>query len=446
MSTRRFRASRRRFIQSTASVAALACVPYTFTANAQESAAPKSPNERWRIGSIGMRYQGSVITREALAFGDVVAICDVDRHVREQARASFGSTAQIYENYIDLIARDDIDVVLIGTPDHWHAKMVIDVCRAGKDVYVEKPLTLTVDEGRILNQVVKETGRVVQVGSWQRSDARFRQAVEMVHAGRIGKLTKVTVLMGKNTVGGPFEVQSVPKHFNWDLWQGQTPDVPYTPERSHYTFRWWYEYAGGEMTDTGAHHLDIAQWGIGMQRSGPVEIVGTAKFPELENGFNVATDYHAIYRYANGVELEVLDRPRGEHNRSGVMFEGEEGRIFVNRGTIAGRPVEELSNKPFGRGDFRLYEFDNLSRPELSGKIDAIKNHMGNFYDCTLSRKTPISDVISQHRSATLCHLGNIAQRMGRPLRWDPDAEQFVDAPDADRLLRREQRKGYEVV
>lgn len=445
MATRGFVNSRRRFIQSSASLAALACVPYTSTSDAQEKAAPKSPNERWRIGSIGMRYQGSVITREALAFGDVVAICDVDRHVREQARASFGSTAKIYENYNDLIARNDIDVVLIGTPDHWHAKMVIDACRAGKDVYVEKPLTLTVDEGKILNRVVKETGRVVQVGSWQRSDARFRQAVEMVQAGRIGKLTKVTVLMGKNTVGGPFEVRPVPKHFNWDLWQGQTPDVPYIPERSHYTFRWWYEYAGGEMTDTGAHHLDIAQWGIGMQDSGPVEIVGTAKFPKVENGFNVAIDYHALYRYSNGVELEVLDSPRGEHNRNGVMFEGEEGRIFVNRGTIAGRPVEELAKKPFGRGDYRLYDFDNTSRPELSGKIDAIKNHMGNFYDCTVSRKTPISDVVSQHRSATLCHLGNIAQRIGRPLRWDPQAEQFVDAPEADKLLRREQRKGYEV-
>ena len=155
--------------------------------------------------------------------------------------------------------------------------MVIDACRAGKDVYVEKPLTLTVEEGKILNRVVKETGRVVQVGSWQRSDARFRQAVEMVHAGRIGKLTKVTVLMGKNTVGGPFQPQPVPRHFNWNLWQGQTPDVPYLAERGHYTFRWWYEYSGGEMTDTGAHHLDIAQWGIGLQHSGPVEIVGTAR-------------------------------------------------------------------------------------------------------------------------------------------------------------------------
>ena len=437
--------SRRQFIQRSAGATALAFVPYTFTSGAEDATTPKSANDRWRIGSIGMRYQGSVITREALPFGDVVAICDVDRHVREQARASFGSTAQIYENYTDLLARKDLDVVLIGTPDHWHAKMVIDACRAGKDVYCEKPLTLTVDEGKRLGQVVKETGRVVQIGSWQRSDARFRQAVEMVQAGRIGKLKKATVLMGKNTVSASFATQPVPKHFNWNLWQGPTPDTAYIPERSHYTFRWWYEYSGGEMTDTGAHHLDIAQWGIGMQHSGPVEIVGTAKYPTVENGFNVAIDYHALYRYANGVELEVLDSPRGEHNRNGVMFEGEEGRLFVNRGVITGRPIEELAKKPFGRGDFKLYAHDNTGRPELSGKIDAIKNHMGNFYDCTKTRQTPISDVSSQHRSATLCHLGNIAQRIGKPLSWNPETEQFVDAPDAAKLLRRDQRKGFEI-
>ncbi|MFO0885664.1 MAG: Gfo/Idh/MocA family oxidoreductase [Pirellulales bacterium] len=205
-------------------------MPYTWTSNAQETTAPRSANDRWRIGAIGMRYQGSVITREAMSFGDVVAICDVDRHVREQARASFNSQAAIYENYNDLIQRKDIDVVLIGTPDHWHAKMVIDACRAGKDVYVEKPLTLTIDEGKIIQRIAKETGRVIQVGSWQRSDARFRLAVEMVQAGRIGTLQRVFVVMGKNSTGGPFSPQPVPKHFNWDLWQGQTPDVPYIPE------------------------------------------------------------------------------------------------------------------------------------------------------------------------------------------------------------------------
>lgn len=435
--------TRRQFLATTAG--ACAFTPYSWTSGAEEKTVPRSPNDRWRIGCIGMRYQGSVIAREALPYGDIVAICDVDRHVREQARASFGSTAQIFENYQDLLAKKGIDVVLIGTPDHWHAKMLIDACRAGKDVYCEKPLTLTVAEGQRVCDVVRETGRVVQVGTWQRSDARFRRAVEMVHAGRIGTLRRMVVVMGKNTQGGPFTPQPVPRHFNWDLWQGQTPDVPYLAERSHYTFRWWYEYSGGEMTDTGAHHLDIAQWGAGLQHSGPVEIEGTARFPTVENGFNVAIDYHAKYRYANGVELEVLDSPRGDYNRDGIMFEGDEGRIFVNRGTLAGKPVEDLASRPLRREDFRAYSSDNLDRVERMGKIDAIKNHMGNFFDCTISRKTPISDVISQHRSVSLCHLGNIAMKVGTKLSWNPETEQFVDSPAATKLLKRDQRKGFEI-
>ena len=438
--------TRRRFLQLSGAGSAAALIPYTATAGGDDQTAPNSPNDRWRIGAIGMRYQGSVITREALPFGDVVAICDVDKHVREQARASFGSTAAIFEDYTDLLARDDIDVVLIAAPDHWHAKMLIDACRAGKDVYCEKPLTLTIDEGKLVTRVVAETGRVVQVGTWQRSDHNFRLACEMVQAGRIGNLQKVTVLMGRNTAGGPFETRTVPKHFNWDRWQGQTPDVPYLEERAHYTFRWWYEYSGGEMTDSGAHHLDIAQWGMGMQHTGPVEIIAEARFPDSDgSSYNVALDYHAVYKYANGVTLEVLDRERGDYNRNGIMFEGDAGRLFVNRGTIAGKPAEDLATNPFGRGDFRMYSADNFDRPIRTGKIDAIKNHMGNFYDCTLSRQTPISDVVSQHRSVSVCHLGNIAMRLGRPLRWNPEAEQFVDDAEANGWLKREQRAGYEV-
>jgi myo-inositol 2-dehydrogenase / D-chiro-inositol 1-dehydrogenase len=433
------RSSRRQMLATTATALAASAVPWLTTAQTVEPV--KSPNARWRIGAIGMRYQGTVITREATAFGDVVAICDVDRHVREQARASFGSTAALFEDYQDLIARKDIDVVMIGAPDHWHTKMAVDACRAGKDVYVEKPLTLTIDEGKLLAQVVAETGRVVQVGTWQRSDQRFRQAAEMIRAGRLGTLQKVTVVLGKNRTGGPFETAPVPQHFNWDRWLGQAPFVPYTPERSHYTFRFWYDYAGGEMTDTGAHHVDIAQWAIGRQFTGPVEIIPEVKLPSVTNGYNVPVDFKVTFRYADGLELEVLD-----NGRNGILLEGSAGRMFVNRGTIAGTPVDELAQKPLPRDGYGLYDADNLARPELSGKIDAIKAHMGNFYDCTLSRKTPISDVVSQHRSAATCHLGNIACRLARPLKWDPDRELFLNDDAANAFLRREQRAGYEVV
>jgi myo-inositol 2-dehydrogenase / D-chiro-inositol 1-dehydrogenase len=404
---------------------------------AQAQPMPRRRVERFGIGAIGLRYQGSVIAHKAAMYGDLVAVCDVDKNVRDTAKAAFGSTPRDFEDYRDLLARPEVDIVTIGTPDHWHAKMVIDACRAGKDVYCEKPLTLTIDEGKQLREAVRETGRVVQVGSWQRSDSRFRLAVEMVRQGRIGTLQRVDVVLGKNVTGGPFPVRTVPQNFNWDLWQGQTPDTAYIEQRAHYTFRWWYEYSGGQMTDWGAHHLDIAQWAI---NSLPTSIDGRAKFPTVENGFNVATDFQATYRYENDVEMTVSDT-----GRNGILFTGDAGRIFVNRGSIEGKPVEQLATNPLQRDAWLVYEHDNLDRPERAGKLDAIINHMGNFFDCVESRKPPVSDVESQHRSVSTCHLGNISMRLGRPLKWNAKSEQFENDDEANGWLSREQRAGYEV-
>lgn len=400
-------------------------------------AAEASPPKKLRFGAIGLRYQGSVIAEKARMYGDIVALCDVDRHVREQARASFGSTPQIYEDYRDLLAKGNCDAILIATPDHWHTKMLIDSVQAGKDVYCEKPLTLTIDEGKILRDVVGKTDRVVQVGTWQRSDSRFRLAVEMVRQGRIGTLRKVTCGAEDNPSGGPFETAPVPKHFNWDLWQGQTPDVPYVPERSHYTFRWYYEYSGGTMTDWGAHHIDIAQWAI---NSYPVEISGQGTPASIPNGYNVHTKYSAHFKYANGVEMFVAN-----DERNGILFEGDLGRIFVNRGVLSGEPVNDLKNNPLPKESFTLYK-DTGDRPDRSGKLDAIINHMGNFVDCIQSRKQPISDIESQHRSVTTCHLANISIRTGRTIKWNPETEQIEGDPEAQAMQRREQRAGYEIV
>jgi len=431
------RVSRRQFLAATAAAGG----GYWLGGSSQPAAAQEKPRakvERLGVGSIGLRYQGTVDTHKAAQYGDIVAVCDVDRHVRDQAKASFGSTPRHFEDYRDLLARPDVDVVIIGTPDHWHVKMAADALRAGKDVYVEKPLTLTVNEGKLLRGVAKETQGVLQVGSWQRSDSRFRLAVEMVRQGRIGKLRSVDVVLGKNHVGGPFSQRPVPGNLNWDAWQGQTPDVPYLEERCHYTFRWWYEYSGGQMTDWGAHHLDIAQWAINEH---PTTILGQAKYPQTPNGFNVALDFHARYTYPSGVTMTVAD-----HGRNGIMFTGEDGRIFVNRGVISGKPVEDLQQRPLSREQFQIYDFDNRSRPERAGKLDAIINHMGNFFDCVASRKTPISDVESQHRSATTCHLGNISMRLNRQVTWDATTESFPEDPEANALLTRPQRSGYEVV
>ena len=430
--------SRRGFLKSASAaalgVAAMARGPALY---AQEAAVRRRRSERPRIAAIGMRYQGTVIALVAQQFGEIVAICDVDRHVREQARASFGSTPRIYENYREMLAAGGFDVVTIAAPDHWHAKMLIDVCRAGKDVYCEKPLTLTVDQGKLIRDVVQQTGRIVQVGSWQRSDERFRLAVEMVCQGRIGKLQQVDVVLNKNEAGGPFQATEPPPNLNWNLWQGPTPSVPYIPQRCHYTFRWWHEYSGGQMTDWGAHHLDIAQWAIG---EFPVEIESAATFPRIANGYNVATEFSAKFRYPSGVVMTVSDT-----GRNGILFTGSKGRIFVNRASLSGKPVQDLVHDPLPREQFALYDFDDLQRPPRTGKLDAIVNHMANFFDCVRSRRQTISDIESQHRSVTTCHLGNISMWLGRPLKWDPEAEQFIGDAEANARLRRDQRPGFEI-
>ncbi len=431
--------TRRNFLKTSAgALAAGATTPYIFTANADEGDKPKSKNDRFRIGAIGMKYQGTRIAKMAELHGDVVAICDVDRQIAEKAKEDFGGKADLYEDYRKMFERKDLDVITIGAPDHWHTAMAVDACRTGFDVYCEKPLTLTIDEGKLLCKVVKETGRVFQVGTWQRSTEQFRLACEMVRAGRIGKLRKVTVTLSKNETGGPFKIEQPPAYLNWDLWLGQTPKVPYIKERCHYTFRWWYEYSGGQMTDWGAHHVDIAQWGMGMDNSGPVEIDGRAKFPHIENGYNVAIDFEVKMIYPNGVELAIKD-----HGRTGVMFEGSQGRIFVNRRLAAGKPVDQLKDNPFPKEQFKLYPHDNFR--EDRKPFPWLTNHMGNFFDCIKTRNTPISDVVSQHRSVSVCHLGNISMRLGRKLKWDPEKELFVGDDEANGMLSREQHKPYQI-
>lgn len=208
-------------------------------------------------------------------------------------------------------------------------------------------------------------------------------------------------------------------------------------ERCHYNFRWWYAYSGGQMTDWGAHHLDIAEWAIGEY---PVEIYGEARFPQVKNGYDVAVDFHVTCKYPSGVEMTVSDM-----GRNGILFTGSDGRIFVNRGTLSGKPVEDLAHHPLPREEYQLYAHDNFNRPPQTGKLDAITNHMGNFFDCVSTRRQPISDIESQHRSVSTCHLGNISMWVGRPVKWDPESESFPGDAEANVLLRREQRSGYEV-
>lgn len=377
-------------------------------------------NDRVTVGFIGCG--GISGGHRAWAKGhpeiEILAVCDCYEHLRQSAQAEAGNKPTMYRDYRDLLDRDDIDAVFVLTPDHWHTKISSDACKAGKDVYCEKPLTLTIDEGKQLVKTVRRYGRVFQVGSQQRSSGEFRQAVELVRNGRIGKVHTVRVVIG-SAPGGDWAANcSPPPGFDWNMWLGPAPWVEFNPLRSPYNFRWFYDYSGGKMTDWGAHHNDIAQWGLGMDGNGPISVEGKGVFP-TEGLYDVAMTFEVIYEYATGQRVICSDS-----GNFGVTFEGAEGQVWVTRGDIATQPVE-LRNEVFGPGDERVYYSDH---------------HQQNWLDCIKTRQRPICDVEVGHRSVTVCHLGNIAMRIGRKLHWDPAAERFVDDPDADRWLAKPYR------
>ena len=255
-------------------------MPYWFTGENALADETKSKNDRPHIGLIGVGGQGSYIAGEAARFGDVVAICDVDLRHAEAAKQRFGGKAAIYQDYRKLLDHKGIDVVTNATPDHWHTAITIAACKAGKDIYAEKPMTFTIDEGKLLCKVVEDTGRIVQIGTMQRSMKEFQTAVELVRNGRIGKLKQVWVALPYySTKGGPFATQPVPPELDWDMYQGQSPLHDYCPERTVGNFRWWYEYAGGIITDWGNHHVDIAHWGMDCELTGPDSIEARGLFP-----------------------------------------------------------------------------------------------------------------------------------------------------------------------
>jgi predicted dehydrogenase len=383
------------------------------------------------IGPGGSRAgfrQGLGVTRWAASKPGVkvVAACDVDGlHLEEAARA-FGSDCRKYKDYRELLAQPDIQCVVIGTPDHWHAQIAIAAMKAGKDVYCEKPLTLTIDEGKKMVKVAKETGRVLQTGSQQRSDARFRLACELVRNGRIGKVKRVVTHLPGGAVGGPFAVQTPPPDFDFDFWLGPAPLADYMPERTHGSFRHWLDYSGGMLTDWGAHHNDIAQWGLGMDRSGPVTVEAIGRGPLIgKNCYSAFPEFNVTYTYANGVTM--LCTNQGEN---GVDFEGENGSIFVSRGTIRASDDALLSD-PLPANAVRLINSND---------------HMDNFIDAVRTRKAPICDVETGHRSVTVCHLANICLRLGgRKLEWDPVHEVFKNDKEANAMLSRPRRGPWKI-
>jgi len=448
------RTTRRRFLQTVAATGAASIViPSTNRAFGYQSA-----NDRPVFATIGLRNQGRAITNKTFKFADFAALADVDSNVLgdnvENAEKRQGKKPDAYKDYREVLDRSDIDAVMVATPDHWHTKIVIEAMYAGKDVYCEKPLTLTIDEGKLIEKVVKETGRVFQVGTMQRTECghRFLQAVALVRDGRIGTVKKVTCGIGGMSASEVIPVAPVPEGLDWEFWLGPAPKVPYRalPEmrtgygggvplysNGHYSFRNWHEYSGGKLTDWGAHHVDIACWAIGASDTGPSKITPVEYelaceykdgYPVVDDRYNVATKFKIQADMPNDVEMIITS-----DGDNGILFEGTEGRFFVNRGRISGSPVEALKDNPLPEGAIEEV---------YGGKIS--ENHSANLIESMNSRKQPISDVWSHNRMLEICHLSNIAMRLGRDLNWDPAKREIVGDAQANEFLKRESRKGYE--
>lgn len=422
--------TRRSFLKTSAAAGALLTLPAT-TYRAALLAAQK-PSESVRIACIGVGAQGR--GNMGAVKKNVVAVCDVDKDRVAAAAADLekaGTKAQTFGDYRKVLEAKDIDAVLISTPDHWHALPTVDACKAGKDVYTEKPLSLVVTEGRAMVKAARDNKRIVQTGSQQRSGKEFRQACELVRNGALGKIKEVKVgLPAPNWTSKakmPVPDSDPPAALDYDFWVGPAPERKYNVNRSHYLFRFFWDYSGGQQTNFGAHDLDIAQWGLGMDESGPVAIEGTATFNK-DKWFETPETAKQTFTYANGVNV-LCSLGNGGYP-GGVTFEGEKGTIHVRRGGLTVTLNGEKVADPYKltTGDVKLY---------------VSNGHHANWIECIKTRKLPICDVEIGHRSATVCHLGNIAIRTGKKLQWDPAKEEIVGDKDAAAMLTKEYRKPW---
>ena len=435
--------NRRQFLSHSAK-GATAGILATSTFPLITSADEKSPNERLQFAAIGVGGRGAGIANSARRLADIVAVCDLDTQRIDRVNKSLAQgKAKGYQDYRYILDDKDIDFVTIGTTDHWHTRIAIQAMQAGKDVYCEKPLTLTIEEGKQICKVTKETGRVFQVGTQQRSEMgqKFLTAIGIIREGRIGKIKKVTCNIGGGPKGGPFKKSDPPSNIDWNMWLGQAPLVDYIKERCHYQFRWWYEYSGGKMTDWGAHHVDIAQWamqqdGVGQGVLSLEPIVGEHPIP-LKNGmptkddhYNTSHNFHIKCMFPKNMEMNIVSHSK---EGNGILFEGSKGNLFVSRGKLTGPAVDELKEKPLAA---------QTVLDVYKGKKTT--NHMENFFECMKDRSDPISDVYTHHNAMTTCHLANISIRLGRKLKWNPKKEQIIGDDEANQWQAREQRKGFE--
>ena len=457
--------SRRTFLQSTGiGGAVLACSSSARVAAASQQVVRGLDRPVGAVIGLGNRGRG-IAEWQMPPYADVVAICDIDLRktgrVAEEIERRTGRRVEIYQDYRQVLDRKDIHVIANATCEHWHSKINIEACRAGKDVYAEKPLTFTIDEGKILCRVVKETGRVIQVGTQQRSGVQFQVACSLVRNGRIGKLRQIAVIVpgGRHFIGEKAIPSPVPNGLNWEVWSGQAPLHPFSEDRLVY--RHWSDYGGGLVTDWGAHHMDIAHWGMGGEEVGPLAIEAAGYCPNYGK-----PDYPDTFRpfaarleYPSGVEMSFFSTPPKVDARQdstektdfddiyamvpeslrnyevpdqdgGVLFIGEKGRIFVGRSLAIGEGIGELENLP-------------IPEDRRTTWLSCLYAHMHDFVASVRDRSLPISNVFEQHRTLIPCHLTNIAMSVERKLQWNPETEQFVEDDEANRRLKRVQREPY---
>jgi predicted dehydrogenase len=459
----RLTASRRTFLAGSAAAVA---VPYFSWQPRTLAAETRSPTDRIALGLIGAGGISRANLAAAKKWIDVVAIADVDAGRREEVNQLFADgKAAVFDDYRKILERKDVDVIHVATPDHWHTKPVVEAMLAGKDIYCEKPLTLTIDEGKLIRRVQKETGRIVQVGTQQRSTFHlFVKALALVAEGRLGKINRIEARIGEGPQSPAIPVAPPPANLDWDRWLGPAaatdyrfmvenggvdaegkPRKPQNKTNGHYEFRWWYEYSGGKLTDWGAHHVDIATWALALngQTGGPLAINGTAKHPVAfkdgmpveKDRYNTATEFHFTVDFPGGTQIVIR-----HDEENGVLIEGDKGRIFVSRRKLAGKPVDELVDHPLPED--ALAKVYASSLPLLENERSA---HWANFLLCTINRRPPISDVHSHMKMLNICHLAGISARLGRGLKWDDAAERIVGDDQANAMLARPYRKGYEI-
>ncbi|MCP4644584.1 MAG: Gfo/Idh/MocA family oxidoreductase [bacterium] len=427
--------SRRGFLKRTSALAATAvAAPYIVPASALGLDGTVAPSNRTVIGCIGLGGMGTGNMRNFLGFKEVqvVAVCDVDKAHRDRAigivNQRYGNEdCAGYNDFRELLVRGDLDAASIATPDHWHAIPAIAAATAGLDIYAEKPLALTISEGRAMCDAVNRYGTVWQTGSWQRSTGRFRPACELVRNGRIGEVHTVEVGLPTGPSCGPQPEMPIPEGFDYDLWLGPAPQAPYTVKRCHGNFRWLLDYSGGQLTDWCAHHGDIANWGMGTEGTGPVEVTPIEVEYPRDGLWNAATSYRFECKYAPGASpvapkgftMVVSNRVRG-----GARFIGTDGWVWVDRGGWDADPKSLLEER-IGPNETQLYRSNN---------------HHGNFLECRKTRAKTITPIEAAHRAITIAHLGNIVMKLGRKAQWDPVRERFVNDPEADRKLTRARR------